>query len=121
MMPFDQLKRQFPQLIPIPELRASVSIIQLALHYGYQHQPAKGKARPVFTHPHYQDTIIIKHPNQPSQQLYQRAGNFTDAGTIIDFVRYRLTTVFARFNRPNQHQLTSVTQVLYDYLSLIHI
>jgi hypothetical protein len=118
MTPFDQLKRRFPQLIPIPELRASVSIIQLALHYGYQPQPAKGKARPVFTHPHYQDTIIIKHPNRPSQQLYQRAGDFTDAGTIIDFIRYRLTTVFARFNRPNQHQLTSVTQVLYDYLQV---
>lgn len=118
MTPFDQLKRRFPQLIPIPELRASVSIIQLALHYGYQSQPVKGKSRPVFTHPHYQDTIIIKHPNRPSQQLYQRAGDFTDAGTIIDFVRHRLTTVFARFNRQNQHQLTSVTQVLYDYLQV---
>lgn len=116
MTPFEQLKRRFPQLIPIPELRDNVSIIQLALHHGYQLQPQKGKTRPVLTHPNYQDTIIIKYPAQPGQQLYQRAGDFTDAGTIIDFVRHRLTTVFARFNHLGQHQLTNITQVLYDYL-----
>jgi hypothetical protein len=116
MTKFDELKERFPNLIPVQELRANVSIIELALQYGYEPQLHKGKSRPVLENAQYGDMIIIKNPQDAGQQVYQRAGDFTDSGTIIDFVRNRLTTVFSTFNRPAEHEFKNVTDVLYDYL-----
>lgn len=118
MTKFDELKARFPNLIPVQELRASVSIIELAVQYGYEPQLKKGRSRPVLVHPGYQDTIIIKNPNDAGQQVYQRAGDFTDSGTIIDFIRNRLGSVFSTFNRPAQNEFTNITSVLYDYLRI---
>jgi hypothetical protein len=118
MTRFDEQIERYPQSIPIPELRTRVSIIELALHWGYQPQPHKGKSRPVLEHLGFSDTIIIKNPQDPARQVYQRAGDFTDSGTIIDFIRHRLSTVFSAFNRVGQHELTNITQVLYEYLRI---
>ena len=118
MTRFDELKERYPNLIPIQELRSNVSIVELAIQYGYEAQLHKGKSRPVLEHPGYKDTIIIKNPQDAAQQVYQRAGDFTDSGTIIDFVRNRLGTVFSTFNRPGQHEFKNVTSVLYDYLRI---
>ena len=118
MTKFDELKERFPNLIPIQELRSNVSIAELAIQYGYEPQPHKGKSRPVLEHPGYKDTIIIKNPQDAGQQVYQRAGDFTDSGTIIDFVRNRLSTVFSTFNRPGEHEFKNITSVLYDYLRI---
>ncbi len=118
MTKFDELKERFPNLIPVQELRSNVSIVELALQHGYEPQLHKGKSRPVLEHPGYQDTIIIKNPQDPAQQVYQRAGDFTDAGTIIDFIRNRLSTVFSTFNRPGEHEFKNITSVLYDYLRI---
>ncbi|MFD1145372.1 toprim domain-containing protein [Larkinella insperata] len=118
MTRFDELKEKFPNVIPVAELRANVSIIELAVQYGYQHLPYKGQTRPVLKHPADGDTIVIKNPTDASQQLYQRAGDFSDSGTIIDFVRNRLPTLFSVFNRPGQHEFRNITSVLYDYLSI---
>jgi len=117
MTKFDELKTRFPNLIPVPELRANVSIAELAVQYGYEHLAHKGQSRPVLKHPDG-DTIIIKNPSDPAQQLYQRAGDFTDSGTVIDFIRNRLPTVFSTFNRPGQHEFRNITNVLYDYLRI---
>lgn len=118
MTKFDELKERFPNLIPIQELRSNVSIAELAIQYGYEPQLHKGRSRPVLEHPAYKDTIIIKNPQDASQQVYQRAGDFTDSGTIIDFVRNRLSTVFSTFNRPGEHEFKNITSVLYDYLRI---
>ncbi|UHG94701.1 toprim domain-containing protein [Spirosoma oryzicola] len=118
MTKFDELKERFPNLIPVQELRANVSIVELAIQYGYEPQLHKGKSRPVLEHPTYKDTIIIKNPQDASTQVYQRAGDFTDSGTIIDFVRNRLSTVFSTFNRPGEHEFRNITSVLYDYLRI---
>lgn len=118
MTKFDQLKERYPNLIPIPELRANVSIIELAIHWGYKLKGKKGKMRPVLEHAAYDDTIIVKNPKNPAQQVYQRSGDFTDAGTIIDFVRNRLSTVFSVYNQPTGHPLTNITRVLYEYLKI---
>lgn len=118
MTKFDQLKERYPNLIPIPELRANVSIIELAIHWGYRSKQQKGKTRPVLEHSAYEDTIIVKNPQSPARQVYQRSGDFSDAGTIIDFVRNRLVTVFSGYNRPGEHELTTITRVLYDYLRI---
>ncbi|MBD2703366.1 toprim domain-containing protein [Spirosoma sp. BT702] len=116
MTKFDELRERFPNLIPLQELRANVSIIELALQYGYEPQRQKGKSRPVLENVQYNDKIIIKNPQDAAQQVYQRAGDFTDSGTVIDFIRNRLTTVFSTFNRPTEHEFKNVISVLYDYL-----
>ncbi|MVM33886.1 hypothetical protein GO755_27870 [Spirosoma sp. HMF4905] len=116
MTKFDELKERFPNLIPVQELRANVSIGELAVQYGYEIQLRKGKSRPVLENALYDDTIIIKNPQDAAQQVYQRAGDFTDSGTIIDFIRNRLTTVFSTFNRPSEHEFKNITNVIYDYL-----
>lgn len=118
MTKFDELKERFPNLIPVQELRANISIVELAVQHGYEIQLHKGKSRPVLEHPGYKDTIIIKNPQDAAHQVYQRAGDFTDAGTIVDFIRNRLGTVFSTFNRPGQHEFKNVTSVLYDYLRI---
>ena len=118
MTKFDELQECYPDLIPVETLRATVSIIELAIQYGYEPQPKKGRSRPVFQHPTYRDVIIIKNPANASQQLYQRVGNFADAGTIVDFIRHRLATVFAAFNHPGESAFRNTTHVLYDYLRL---
>ncbi|GAB2547150.1 toprim domain-containing protein [Spirosoma aerophilum] len=118
MTKFDELKERFPNLIPVQELRSNISIVELAVQYGYEPQMQKGKSRPVLEHPTYKDTIIIKNPQDASQQVYQRAGDFADSGTIIDFVRNRLSTVFSTFNRPGEHEFRNITSVLYDYLRI---
>ncbi|GAA4419348.1 hypothetical protein GCM10023187_53570 [Nibrella viscosa] len=118
MTKFDELKERFPNLIPVQELRSNVSIIELAVHYGYEPQVQKGRNRPVLVHAGYDDTIIIKNPQEPAQQVYQRAGDFSDSGTIIDFIRNRLSTVFSRFNHPSEHEFRNITAVLYDYLKV---
>jgi hypothetical protein len=118
MTRFDELKARYPNAIPIPELRANVSIVELARHWGYESQPQKGQSRPVLAHPGFSDTIIIKNPQDAARQVYQRAGDFTDSGTIIDFIRNRLSTVFAGFDRGGQHELSRITAVLYDYLRI---
>ncbi|GAA4459261.1 hypothetical protein GCM10023189_32660 [Nibrella saemangeumensis] len=118
MTKFDELKERFPNLIPVQELRSNVSIIELAVQYGYEPLPHKGRSRPVLEHPGYKDTIIIKNPQDAAQQVYQRAGDFSDSGTIIDFIRNRLSTVFSTFNRPGEHEFRNITAVLYDYLKI---
>lgn len=118
MTKFDELKERFPNLIPVQELRSNVSIVELAVQYGYEPQAHKGKSRPVLEHSDYKDVIIIKNPQDPSQQVYQRAGDFSDSGTVIDFIRNRLSTVFSKFNHPGEHEFKNITSVLYDYLRI---
>ena len=118
MTKFDELNQRYPNLIPVEVLRANVSIIDLAIHYGYELQRNKGRSRPVLQHLTFQDVIIIKNPAQPNQQLYQQAGNFADSGTIIDFIRHRFTTVFASFNQAGQAEFRNITNVLYHYLRI---
>ncbi|GAB3881388.1 toprim domain-containing protein [Spirosoma agri] len=118
MTKLDELRKRFPNLIPVQELRATVSIIELALHYGYELQPNKGHSRPVLEHTAYQDRIVIKNPRNPAQQVYQRAGDFADSGTIIDFIRNRLVTVFSQFNQPADNEFKNITSVLYSYLQV---
>ncbi len=118
MTKFDELKQRYPNLIPVQELRSNVSIVELASHYGYETNTQKGRSRPVLEHPGYKDTIIIKNPQDAAQQIYQRAGDFTDSGTIIDFIRNRLSTVFSTFNRAGENEFRNITSVLYDYLRI---
>ena len=118
MTEFNEIQEHYPNLIPVEVLRAKISIIELAIQYGYELQPKKGRNRPVLQHPTYLDVIIIKNPANASQQVYQQVGNFADSGTIIDFIRHRLATVFAPFNRAGQSEFRNSISVLYNYLRI---
>ncbi len=118
MTKFDELKKQFSNLIPVQELRSNVSIIELAIQYGYLPKLHKGKTRPVLENEVYNDVILIKNARDASQQVYQRVGNFTDSGTIINFIRNRLSTVFSKFNQSGEDEFRNIVNVLYDYLRI---
>ena len=118
MTRFDALKEAFPDLIPIHEYRANISIYELAVHYGYTQVLTKGQSQPIFQHPAHQDRIIIRNPAHPAEQFYQGDAHFLDSGTLIDFVRNRLSTVFSVFNQSGQHEFLNIIQVLTDYLKI---
>ena len=42
MIRFGELKEWIPRLVPVQELRANVSITELAVHYGYKPLLRKG-------------------------------------------------------------------------------
>ncbi|UFH57523.1 toprim domain-containing protein [Spirosoma sp. KNUC1025] len=118
MTKFDELKKRFPNLIPVQEIRSNVSIIELAIHYGYLPKLHKGRKRPVLENKAYDDVILIKHAHDANQQVYQSVGNFADSGTIINFIRNRLSTVFSNFNKPGEDEFRNIVSVLYEYLRI---
>lgn len=101
------------------EYRNQVSIIELALHAGYEWQPKKGKTLPVLYHKGFDDHIVIKNPNDSANQVYFRTGSYSDRGTLINFVSNRLTACFSQFNNPNRSPAQCINDVLKDYLGIL--
>ena len=101
------------------EFRDQISIIELALHAGYEWQPKKGKTMPVLYHPGFDDHIVVKNPNNSANQVYFQTGSYSDRGTLINFVSNRLTSCFNQFNNPNRSPAQCVNDVLKDYLGII--
>lgn len=101
------------------EFRNQISIIELALHAGYEWQPKKGKTLPVLYHPGFDDHIVVKNPNDSANQVYFQTGSYSDRGTLINFVSNRLTSCFSQFNNPNRSPAQCVNDVLKDYLGII--
>ena len=101
------------------EYRNQISIIELALHAGYEWQPKKGKTLPVLYHPGFDDHIVVKNPNDSASQVYFQTGSFSDRGTLINFVSNRLTACFSRFNNPTRSPAQCVNDVLKDYLGIV--
>ena len=101
------------------DYRNQISVIELALHAGYEWQPKKGKTMPVLYHAGYDDHIVVKNPNDSSNQVYFQTGSYTDRGTLINFVSNRLTACFSRFNNPLRSPAQCVNDVLKDYLGIV--
>ncbi|WP_338877313.1 toprim domain-containing protein (plasmid) [Spirosoma sp. SC4-14] len=101
------------------DYRNQISIIELALHAGYEWQPKKGKTLPVLYHPGFDDHIVVKNPNDSANQVYFKAGSYSDRGTLINFVSNRLTACFSQFNNPNRTQAQCINDVLKDYLGIV--
>lgn len=101
------------------DFRNQISIIELAIHAGYEWQPKKGKTLPVLYHAGLNDHIVIKNPKDPGAQVYFQTGSYTDRGTLINFVSNRLTSCFSQFNNPSRSQAQNVNDVLKDYLNLV--
>lgn len=101
------------------DFRNQISIIELALHAGYEWQPKKGKTLPVLYHPGFDDHIVVKNPNDSANQVYFQTGSYSDRGTLINFISNRLTSCFSRFNNPNRSPAQCVNDVLKDYLGIV--
>lgn len=101
------------------DFRSRISIIELALHAGYEWQPKKGKTMPVLYHAGFNDHIVIKNPNDPANQVYFQTGSYSDRGTLINFVSNRLTACFSRFNNPSRTPAQCINDVLKDYAGII--
>lgn len=101
------------------DFRNQVSIIELALHAGYEWQPKKGKTMPVLYHAGFNDHIVVKNPHDSGNQVYFQTGSYSDRGTLINFVSNRLTTCFGSFNSPARSPVQCVNDVLNDYLGIV--
>lgn len=112
----NNLKDWFPQAKSFEDFRSEISIIELATAHGYVHEVKKGLRTPVFFHPEYQDRIIIMDPRNPANQGYWNPEDDTDKGTLINFVKRRLGTLFPR--QEHVSEIANVNQVLYQYLRL---
>lgn len=106
------------KLLSFQEFRNQISILELATHHGYTWQKEKGKTMPVLYNAEFDDRIVVKNPHDSANQLYFQVGSYSDRGTLINFVRERLPTVFSRFYNPARSQAASINAVLDAYLKL---
>jgi hypothetical protein len=109
-------KDKFPQAKSFEDFRREISIIELATAHGYVHEFRKGLRTPVFYNPEYQDRIIIMDPRNVANQGYWNPEDDTDKGTLINFVKRRLGTIFPR--QAHSSDVANVNRVLYQYLRL---
>lgn len=100
------------------DFRSQISILELATHYEYTWQKEKGKTMPVLYNEDFDDRIVVKNPHDSANQIYFQVGSYSDRGTLINFVRERLPTVFSKFYNPTRSQAASINAVLNAYLGL---
>jgi hypothetical protein len=102
-------------LISYKEFRQRISIIDLALANGYVHDKRKGRRWPVLKNSNIDDTVIIINPNDSSNQGYFNPKDEVDKGTIVEFIKNRLSSVFPK---PFQSDVKNINEVLYNSLKL---
>lgn len=105
--------------ISLADFRHRISIEELALANGYTYNKAHTCRRyPVLDHKATGDRILILNPHQPGNQGYANVRDDFDKGTLVDFVRRRLSTIFNAFSKPGKSEFSAVNAVLYHHLSL---
>jgi hypothetical protein len=102
-------------LISYKEFRQRISILDLALANGYVIDKRKGRRWPVLKNSSFDDTVIIINPDESSNQGYFNPRNDLDKGTIVEFIKNRLGSVFAT---PFQSDVKNINEVLYNSLKL---
>jgi Toprim-like/Protein of unknown function (DUF3991) len=91
--------------------RGQVSIIQIAEYLGYIYNKSKGKIRPQYEHPNG-DKVIISNPDDNNRQIYFNRDGSNDKGSVIDFIKYRLSDFR---NISYQKDMDGVNQVLKQF------
>ncbi|KAA5541983.1 toprim domain-containing protein [Adhaeribacter rhizoryzae] len=109
-------KNKYPHAKSFEDFRNEISIIELATANGYHHEAKKGSRTPVFYNPQTKDRIIIINPHHPGNQGYWNPEDDTDKGSLINFVKRRLGTLFPQDNTRSEN--ANVNAVLYGYLKL---
>jgi len=104
------------QLKSFQDFRNEISIIELALSVGYKIRKRDGIKWPVLKDEVSGDKIIIVNPHSTSNQGYFNPQDTKDKGTLINFVKNRLGSVFPYLN--GKSEAGNINAVLYNYLSL---
>lgn len=97
------------------ELKARVSVIDVATYLGYQFDRSKGVAQPSFVLTsgtgEVLDRIYIKNPNDSSRQGYWRREGINNSGDVISFVREHLD----KFGVTGRNELDTINKVLHRF------
>ncbi len=98
------------------DFRNEISIIELALSVGYKLRKKDGIKWPVLKDEISGDKIIIVNPQSISNQGYFNPQDLKDKGTLINFVKNRLGSIFPYLN--GKSEAGNINAVLYNYQCL---
>jgi hypothetical protein len=104
------------QLKSFQDFRNEISIIELALSVGYKIRKKEGMKWPVLKDEISGDKIIIVNPQSISNQGYFNPHDSKDKGTLINFVKNRIGSIFPYQN--GKTEVGNINVVLYNYQSL---
>lgn len=104
------------QLKSFQDFRNEISIIELALSVGYKIRKNEGIKWPVLKDEVSGDKIIIVNPQSTSNQGYFNPHDAKDKGTLINFVKNRIGSIFPYHN--DKSEVGNINAVLYSYQSL---
>lgn len=98
------------------EFRSEISIMEFAIANGYVLSKKDGLKWPVLKDSVSGEKIIIINPTSSANQGYFNPQNDKDKGTLIDFVKNRLGSIFAY--ESGSSEISKINKVLYSYLKL---
>src|SRR5665213_1497196 len=104
------------QLKSFQDFRNEISIIKLALSVGYKIRKKDGLKWPVLKDEVSGDKIIIVNPQSTSNQGYFNPQDTKDKGTLINFIKNRLGSMFPYLN--GKSEAGNINAVLYNYQNL---
>jgi len=98
------------------DFRNEISIIELALSIGYKIKKKEGIKWPVLKDEISGDKIIIVNPKSSGNQGYFNPRDPKDKGTLINFVKNRIGSIFPYKN--DKTEVANINEVLYNYQNL---
>ena len=98
------------------DFRSEISIIELALFVGYKLRKKDGLKWPVLKDEVSGEKIIIVNPRSSSNQGYFNPTDPKDQGTLINFVKNRLGSLFPY--ESSKSEISNINAVLYNYQHL---
>jgi hypothetical protein len=104
------------QLKSFQDFRNEISIIELAVSVGYKIRRKEGIKWPVLKDEISGDKIIIVNPHSTSNQGYFNPHDAKDKGTLINFVKNRIGSIFPFHN--DKSEVGNINAVLYNYQRL---
>ena len=104
------------QLKSFQDFRNEISIIELAVSVGYKIRKKEGIKWPVLKDEISGDKIIIVNPQSTSNQGYFNPHDAKDRGTLINFVKNRIGSIFPFHN--DKSEVGNINAVLYNYQRL---
>lgn len=104
------------QLKSFQDFRNEISIIELAISVGYKIRKNEGIKWPVLKDEVSGDKIIIVNAKSTSNQGYFNPHDAKDKGTLINFVKNRIGSIFPYHN--DKSEVGNINAVLYNYQKL---
>jgi len=98
------------------DFRSQISIIELAISIGYKLNKRDGLKWPVLKDGISGEKIIIVNPRSSSNQGYFNPNDPKDKGTLINFIKNRLGSIFPY--ESSKSEMSNINSVLYNYQNL---